>query len=54
MICYMKQYKIIEAKNSKEAEDIMNKMAQDGWRVISNTYWVNFKTLLVITFEKDV
>lgn len=34
----MKQYKVIEAKNSKEAELIMNEMTQDGWKVISNTY----------------
>ena len=50
----MKQYKVVEAKNSKEAELIMNEMAQDGWRVISNTYWMNFKAILIITFEKDV
>ena len=50
----MKQYKVIDAKDSKEAELIMNKMAQDGWRVISTTYWTNFKVCLIITFEKDI
>ncbi len=49
----MKEYKIVEAGNSKQAEEIMNKMAKEGWRVISNTYWVNFKAILIITFEKD-
>ena len=35
------EYKVIEAKNSKDAEQIMNEMANQGWRVISNTYWMN-------------
>lgn len=50
----MKQYKVLEAKNSKEAEDIMNKMAQEGWSVISTVYWMNFKAILIITFEKEI
>ena len=48
------EYKVIEAKNSKEAEEIMNRMAKDGWRVISNTYWMNFKAILIITFEREI
>lgn len=50
----MKQYKVVEAKNSKEAEIAMNRMAQEGWRVISTTYWMNFKAILIITFEKEI
>lgn len=49
----MYEYKVIEAKGSKDAEDIMNKMAKAGWRVISNTYWLNFKAILIITFERE-
>ena len=49
----MYEYKVIEAKNPKEAEEIMNEMAKEGWKVISNTYWVNFKSFLVITFERE-
>lgn len=49
----MYEYKVVEAKNSKEAERIMNDMAKDGWKVISNTYWVNFKAILIITFERE-
>ena len=49
----MKEYKVVEAKNSKEAEEIMNRYAQSGWKVISNTYWINFKAVLIITFERD-
>ncbi len=43
----------MEAKNYKEAEELMNYFAKEGWRVISNTYWVNFKTILIITFERE-
>lgn len=49
----MYEYRVMEAKNAKEAERIMNKMATEGWRVISNTYWTNFKAILIITFERE-
>lgn len=49
----MYEYKVVEAKNSKDAEQIMNNMAREGWRVISNTYWTNFKAILIITFERE-
>ncbi len=49
----MYEYKVLEAKNSKEAENIINKMAKEGWRVISNTYWGNFKAILIVTFERE-
>ena len=49
----MYEYKVIEAKNTKDAEEKMNQYAAEGWRVISNTYWVNFKTVLIITFERE-
>lgn len=49
----MFEYKVVEAKNAKEAEAEMNKYAREGWRVISNTYWVNFKAELIITFERE-
>jgi len=50
----MFEYKVVEAKNHKDAEDLMNKYARDGWRVISNTYWLNFKAVLIITFERSI
>lgn len=50
----MKQYQVYTAKNAHEAEDVMNKMAKDGWRVVSTTFWSNFSACLIITFEKDV
>ena len=48
------EYKVVEAKNAKEAEKLMNKFAKEGWRVVSNTYWINFKAILIITFEKEI
>ncbi len=49
----MYEYKVMEAKNYKEAEELMNKFAKEGWRVISNTYWMNWKAILIITFERE-
>lgn len=49
----MLEYKVVEAKNAKDAEAQMNKYAREGWRVISNTYWANFKAELIITFERE-
>lgn len=34
----MYEYKVVEAKNAKDAETQMNKYAKEGWRVISNTF----------------
>ena len=50
----MFEYKVVETKNAKDAEKIMNDHASKGWRVISNTYWLNFKAVLIITFEREV
>jgi len=48
------EYRVVEAKNSEEAEEIMNEYAKEGWRVISNTYWLSFKAILIITFEREI
>lgn len=48
------EYKVKEANGSKKAEEIMNEMAKDGWRVISTIYWMNVKALIIITFEKEI
>ncbi len=50
----MKEYLVKEAPNAKQAQEIMNAMAKEGWRVIATSYWMNFKTLLIITFEREV
>lgn len=50
----MFEYKVMEARNHKEAEEVMNTHAKEGWRVISNTYWSSFKVVLIITFEREV
>ena len=48
------EYKVVETKNSKEAEKTMNLYAKSGWRVIQTTYYNNFKVFLIITFEREV
>jgi len=47
------EYKVVEAKGAKQAEEVMNEMAKDGWRVISSVYWMNVKAILIITFERE-
>lgn len=49
----MKKYKVVEAQSIRDAEDIMNKMGRDDWRVVTTTTWNNFGDKIVITFEKD-
>lgn len=49
----MKKYKVIEAKDSKEAEELMNTFSQDGWEVLTVTYWQKINYRLVITFVKE-
>lgn len=34
----MKKYKVLTVK-SKQAEEVMNEMARDGWEVVAVTYW---------------
>jgi len=51
----MKEYKILKAGTLEQAEQIMNDMAQAGWRVVGTTGWhpmINYH--FVITFERDV
>lgn len=50
----MYEYKVVVAKGAEKAEEIMNEMAQDGWRVIANTFiFANFTYTYTITFEKE-
>lgn len=49
----MKDYKVVEAKNSHEAEKIMNEMAVQGWNVKAVTYWMKWTYRLIITLERD-
>ena len=48
----MFEYKVVEAKNAKDAETQMNKYARDGWKVISNTYWMNLKPNLLLRLKE--
>ena len=49
----MFEYRMLEAKNHIEADELMNKMAKEGWRVVNVVFWTNFKTCLLITFERE-
>lgn len=49
----MKEYKVELAKNLEKAEEIMNDLAKDGWKVVSTAYWYNWKVGLTITFERE-
>lgn len=47
------RYKVMQTKPG-DAEDIMNQYADDGYEVVSTTYWFNFKVCMVITFKKEI
>ncbi|MGN0806565.1 MAG: DUF4177 domain-containing protein [Candidatus Coproplasma sp.] len=49
----MKEYKVELAKNKDAAEEIMNELAKQGWRIVSTAYWYNWKVGLAITFERE-
>ena len=48
----MKEYRVIEA-DKKNAEEIMNDMAQNGWEVFAVTYWNKWDVCLLITFVRE-
>lgn len=53
----MKEYKIIEVKIG-EAEEKMNEMAKEGWKVVSTSIYnggaalTKASTIMIITLEK--
>lgn len=49
----MKEYRMLEA-GKEEAEALMNRMAREGWEVVSVTYWNNWKLCLLITFSREI
>ena len=51
----MKEYKILTAEDMESAEQVMNDMAQAGWRVVGTTPWHPvFQYLFVITLEREI
>ena len=48
------EYKCIEYENSKYLNAYINIEAKQGWRVVSVTFWTNFKALLIVTFERKL
>ena len=50
----MYEYKVVEANNPKNMEQVMNKMAAEGWRLVSTTPWsFSFSGIIVMTFERE-
>ena len=54
----MKEYKIAEIKKEKTCENIealMNRMAEEGWEVVSTTYdaWSKVHPQLLVTFSRE-
>lgn len=51
----MKEYKVIELRpgQKKNAEKIMNEMAEQGWEVVSTSYWSFWWISLLITFSRE-
>ena len=50
----MNEYKILTADNLEQAEQVMNDMAQAGWRVVGTTTWeLPFQVDFVITLERE-
>lgn len=48
------EYKCVEYYNSKHFNENVNEEAVKGWRVVAVTYWVNFKALLMVTYERKL
>ncbi|MBQ9329867.1 MAG: DUF4177 domain-containing protein [Oscillibacter sp.] len=48
----MKEYKIVET-TKKQAEQVMNDMARQGWEVVSMSYWSYWKISLLIVFARE-
>ena len=46
----MKEYRMLETRKG-EAEALMNRMAREGWDVVSVTYWSAWK---LITFSREL
>ena len=49
----MKEYRMLET-GKEEAEALMNRMAREGWEVVSVTYWNSWKLCLLITFSRKL
>ena len=49
----MKEYKVVGAKDIKQAEEKMNEMAQQGWEVVNTSYYYGWSIQIVITFVRE-
>ena len=49
----MLEYKVKFVADREDAEEMMNDMAREGWRVTDVTYWNRWTVGLMITFERE-
>lgn len=49
----MKEYKVLGAKDIKQAEEKMNEMAREGWEVVDVSFYYGLKITVMITFARD-
>ena len=49
----MKEYRLIKTTQG-DAEETMNTMAAQGWKVVGVTYWSYWWVHLLITFEREL
>lgn len=50
----MYEYRILEIRGKKQAEQIMNQFSQEGWRVVSNAHYYSFGNVFFITLERKI
>ncbi|MCH5198654.1 MAG: DUF4177 domain-containing protein [Oscillospiraceae bacterium] len=48
----MKEYKMIQTEKN-QAEKVMNDMAEEGWEVVTVTFWNYWTVSLLITFFRE-
>ncbi len=49
----MRQYKVEKLTNMENLEEHFNEMAEEGWEVVSHSYWKDFFPYLLITYVKE-
>lgn len=50
----MSEYKVFEVRNINQAEELMNEMAKNNWKVASTSITDSNSFMMVITFIREV
>jgi hypothetical protein len=48
------QYKVLTAESPIQAEELMNEMAKNGWKVVSTSITDSDRFIMVITFIREI